>query len=202
VWRSKTRAVITSERERIARDLHDGLIQDLACIAMQGQRLDSGLGPEHPLIVAARRALDASRGAIADLTASTAPTTEAALRIIAAELEHRFNLVVDVRVDTNVPLTPEDDLDPSRREHLIRIAREAIVNAALHGIARHVEVILTARGRGGLLMRISDDGRGIGDSQRSGFGLRTMRARAAALGGELSTGPTADGGTALELLVP
>jgi signal transduction histidine kinase len=201
-WRSKTRAVITSERERIARDLHDGLIQDLACIAMQGQRLDSGLGPEHPLIVAARRALDASRGTIADLTASTAPTTEAALRIIAAELEHRFDLVVDVRVDASVPPTPEDDLDPSRREHLIRIAREAIVNAALHGMARHVTVILTATGRGGLLMRISDDGRGIGDSQRPGFGLRTMRARAAALGGELSTGRTSDGGTALELLVP
>jgi signal transduction histidine kinase len=51
-------------------------------------------------------------------------------------------------------------------------------------------------------MRISDDGRGIGDAQRPGFGLRTMQARAAALGGELITGRAADGGTALELLVP
>jgi signal transduction histidine kinase len=126
---------------------------------------------------------------------------EAALRIIADELEHRFELVVRVKVDADAPLALEDDLDPSRREHLIRIAREAIVNAALHGMARHVDVVLSPRGRG-LRMRISDDGRGIGDTQRPGFGLRTMRARAAALGGELSTGRTAEGGTALELLVP
>jgi signal transduction histidine kinase len=199
--RSKARAAISSERERIARDLHDGLAQDLACIAVQGQRLDSGLGHQHPLLVAARNALAASRGAIVDLTASTAPTTEAALRVIAAELEHRFDLVVRVRFETDRPLTADTDLEPSRRENVIRIAREAIVNAALHGMARHVEIVLITRGRG-LVMRISDDGRGISDAQRDGFGLSTMRDRAATLGGELSTRRIAHGGTALELLVP
>ncbi len=74
--RNAASAAIASERERIARDRHDGLAQDLACIAVQGQRLDCQLGPEHPLMVATRHALAASRGVIADLTASAAPTTK------------------------------------------------------------------------------------------------------------------------------
>jgi signal transduction histidine kinase len=198
--RAAASAAIASERERIARDLHDGLAQDLACIAAQGQRLDCELGPEHPLMVATRHALAASRGVIADLTAATAPTTEAALRIIADELEHRYDLQVQVRVETDAALIPDDELEPTQREHLIRIAREAIVNAATHGLARHVDVVLLRR-PGTLLMRVSDDGRGISAAQESGFGLRSMRARAASLGGQLSAHPRADGGTDLELLV-
>lgn len=200
VRRQKARAALSSERERIARDLHDGLAQDLACIAAQGQRLESELGPQHPLMIATRHALAASRGSIADLTASTAPTTEAALRLVANELEHRFDLVVEVRIETNVPMTADNDLEPTQREHVIRIAREGIVNAALHGNARHVDVVVDQKGRD-LLMRVSDDGHGITDAHRPGFGLRTMRARAASLGGRVDARPRADGGTELELVV-
>lgn len=198
--RNAASAAMASERERIARDRHDGLAQDLACIAVQGQRLDCQLGPEHPLMVATRHALAASRGVIADLTASAAPTTEAALRMVADELEHRYDLQVHIRVETDTALSPEDELEPTRREHLIRIAREAIVNAAMHGTARHVDVVLLRR-PGTLLMRVSDDGRGISDTELAGFGLRSMRARATSLGGQLSAYPRAGGGTDLELVV-
>lgn len=201
IRRAEAYAAIGLERERIARDLHDGLVQDLACIAANGQRLDCNLGPEHPLMVATRRALATSRGAIADLWASTAPSTEAALRLIADELEHRFDLQVHVRLETDTAMTADNDLEPPQRDHLVRIAREAIVNAALHGSARHVDVVLLRRGRD-LILRVSDDGRGITDAERSGFGLRTMRARAASLGGRLSASPRPDGGTELELVVP
>jgi signal transduction histidine kinase len=200
IRREEAHAALGAERERIARDLHDGLVQDLACIAAQGQRLDAKLGPEHPLMVATRHALATSRGALADLWASTAPSTEAALRMIADELEHRYGVEVEVRIETDTALTADDDLAPPQRDHLVRIAREAIVNAALHGTARHVDVVLLRRGRD-LLLRVSDDGRGITDAARSGFGLRTMRARAASLGGQLSAHPRADGGTELELVV-
>jgi signal transduction histidine kinase len=198
--RHETRAALTSERERLARDLHDGLAQDLACIAIAGQQLDSQLGPEHPLMIATRRALAASRGAIADLTAGSAPTTEAALRLIADELEHRFDLTVDVEVEADKPLTADDDFEPAHREHLIRIAREAIVNAAVHGTAHHVRVVLLLRKGRDLLLTVTDDGRGITD-EHAGFGLRTMRARAASLGGQLSTCRMPDGGTELKLLI-
>ena len=197
----QARAALTSERERIARDLHDGLAQDLACIAAQSQRLDLKLGPDHPLIVAARHALAASRGAITDLCASTASSTEAALRLVASELEHRYGLQVRVRIESGAGLDGNREVEPSYREDLVRIAREAIVNAAVHGRARHVEVVLR-RQEHDLLLRVTDDGRGISDRMQLGFGLRTMQARAASLGGRLSTHQRDEGGTELELQVP
>ena len=66
------------ERRRIARDLHDGLAQDLAFIAAHGDQIAREAGEEHPLAIAARRALALSRGAIADLSASDAPSARAA----------------------------------------------------------------------------------------------------------------------------
>jgi signal transduction histidine kinase len=199
--RAEALAAISSERERIARDLHDGLAQDLACIAAQGQRLGIELEPDHPLMVAARNALATSRGVIADLSASTAPTTEAALRLIAEDLHHRHGLDIDVRVDMPTALGESNDLDLADREHIVRIAREAIVNAALHGEARRVDVVLSSND-GDLVMRITDDGWGMTNAQGSGMGLRTMRARAAALGGQLSAHSGPAGGTQLELTVP
>jgi signal transduction histidine kinase len=195
--RARTLAAITLERERIARDLHDGLAQDLACIAQQGQRLGAALAPEHPLMIAARNALATSRGVIADLSASTASSTDAALRIIAGELRHRYGLHVEVRIET-----PDgSDLDPVEREHVVRIAREAIVNAATHGAAHHVNVVVV-KTRRALLMTVSDDGCGIADAFRPGMGLRTMQARAATLGGWLTARRRADGGTELQLVAP
>jgi signal transduction histidine kinase len=200
--RAEAVAAISSERERIARELHDGLAQDLACIAAQGQRLGIDLEREHPLMVAARNALATSRGMIADLSASTAPTTEAALRLIADDLRHRHGLDIDVRVEMTTAPGGSNDLDLVDREHIVRIAREAIVNAALHGRARRVDVVLSGTAGGDLLLRITDDGWGITDAHGCGMGLRTMRARAAALGGQLSARSGPAGGTQLELTVP
>jgi len=197
---AQTATAISSERERIARDLHDGLAQDLACIAAQGQRLDFELEPGHPLMVAARNALATSRGVITDLSASRARNTRDALRLVADELEHRHGLQVELRLEPATALSGSHDLEPAQRENVVRIAREAIVNAALHGAARHVDVVVRQHGRE-LLMRVSDDGCGIPDAPRSGLGMRSMRARAAALGGRLRTHRRTRGGTELELLV-
>ncbi|MGH3263844.1 MAG: sensor histidine kinase, partial [Trebonia sp.] len=75
---------------------------------------------------------------------------------------------------------------------------------ARHGNAHHVDVVLSHRGPAWRLT-IADDGSGIASSQLaspSGFGLRAMRARAEELGGRLSAGTGASGGTVLELSVP
>lgn len=174
--RYEAHAAICSERKRIACDLHDGLAQDLACIAAQGQRLDCQLGPEHPLMLATREALAMLRGTIADLTASTAPTPEAALRLIAHELGHRFDVQVNVRIEADSALSLGNRRELAQRDDLIRIAREAIVNAAVHGSARHIDVALLRRA-GTLVVRVSGDGQGIPDGRPAGFGLRSMRAR-------------------------
>ncbi|MGH2856139.1 MAG: sensor histidine kinase [Solirubrobacteraceae bacterium] len=195
---------LARERERIARDLHDGLAQDLAVIAVHGQRMQQELGAEHPVTVAARRALAASRSAIVDLSASRAPSTAAALREVATELETRFDIDVAVREETQRPEERATDLGRGDREQFVRIAREAIVNAARHGRAHHVDVVLSHHGAAWRLT-IADDGSGISRSQLaspSGFGLRAMRARAQELGGRLAAGRGASGGTVLELSLP
>ncbi|MBV9047499.1 MAG: hypothetical protein JOY58_04485 [Solirubrobacterales bacterium] len=195
-------AAINLERQRIARDLHDGLAQDLAVIAAHGPHLFSELGAEHPLVIAARRTLAASRGAIVDLAASTAPSTGAALRQVADELEVRFGVRVSVQVIPEQSRAGGHDLDRVEREEVVRIAREAIVNAAQHGGARHVRVELNYRGPE--LLRVSDDGCGFQPSNtrsQGGFGLPTMRARAESIGGRLVARPRAGGGTELEVRI-
>jgi len=185
-----------SERRRIARDLHDGLAQDLAFIAAHGDRLANESGAEHPLAIAARRALAVSRGAIAELSAAHAPTAAQALREVARELSSRFEINVEVVAE---PFA----VKASDREHIVRIAREAIVNAARHGRARNVIVTLTPS-QGRLVLRVRDDGIGIGTKAAQGaggFGLLSMRERAKALGGGLTATERASGGTELELVV-
>jgi signal transduction histidine kinase len=192
------RAAAAEERRRLARDLHDGLAQDLAFIAAHGDRIAEDRGSEHPIVVAARRALAISRGAIADLAAEQAPSTEAALQRVASELARRFDISVDVQTES-VGISSRD------REHIVRIAREAIVNAAWHGHARNVLVTLAPEDHK-IVLRVCDDGRGIGGTLvpvRAGFGLRSMRERAAALGGSLTARERpVEGGTELELVVP
>ena len=128
VQRRHAYAAICSERERIARDLHDGLAQDLVCITMQAQRLDCHLGPEHPVMLATRGALAELRGMIADLTTSTAPSSEAAVRMIARELGRRLDVEVHMRPDADAASAVDRGLDFGPRDDLIRAAREAIVH--------------------------------------------------------------------------
>lgn len=199
--RSIAETATARERQRIARDLHDGLAQDLAFIAAHGDRLAVEKGAEYPLAIAARRALAVSRGAIAELSAAQAPTTRDALREVADELGTRFDMQIDVRAGSLVGTA----VTPSHREDIVRIAREAIVNAARHGRARKVVVSLVARDRD-LVLSVRDDGVGIGSAvprSGGGFGLVSMRERAAALGGRLTARTPADGGgTEVELVVP
>jgi signal transduction histidine kinase len=199
--RDASAAELLAERRRIAHDLHDGLAQDLAFIASYAERLASGLGVEHPLTIASKRALAVSRGKIMDLTASSAPTTAAALKQIAEELERRHHVDIAVEVD-------ERDTDPgaSKRGELVRIAREAIVNAVRHGGAQHINVRLGSPETGHLLS-VVDDGCGLeAASQRAtggtGLGMVAMRSAARTLGGDLIARSAPGGGTQLEVVVP
>ena len=195
----KAHDAVADERQRIARDLHDGLAQDLAFIGAHSGRLTREYGSDHPLAIAARRALEASRGAIVDLEATDAKSTEMALRTVAAELARRFEVTVDVRVDGR--LRPEHS--EADRHQLVRIAREAIANAARHGRAHRITVRLGARGDD-LLLRVTDDGCGFARSSPrtagTGLGMRAMRGRAAALGAELRTADSRPGRTVLDVV--
>ena len=197
--------VRTAERTRIAHDLHDGLAQDLACIAAHSARLAREFGAEHPLTLAARRAVAASRGKIIDLEASSAPNTAQALREVAAESAARYH--VQISVEVNAPDQPEPS--PLERSELVRIAREAIANAARHGDAKHIAVTLGSPGEQPLL-RITDDGSGLPPPGRpaaatsgTGLGMRAMGCRARRIGAQLHVNRRgAYGGAEIEVVAP
>jgi signal transduction histidine kinase len=193
------RAAALAERQRVARDLHDGIAQDLAFIAAHGDQIATEMGEEHPVVVAARRALALSRNAISDLSDPAGATAGEALDAVAQELRDRFDL--DIAVHTQI----DGHLPSGVREHLSRIAREAIANAARHGQARNVLVSLR-HAEGGTALRVLDDGHGIawgdGGAAPEGFGLRSMRERAGALGGSLTVRQAPHGGTELEVVLP
>jgi len=203
---AETAAVAELERRRLARDLHDGIAQDLAFIGAYGERLAGQLGATHPLVVASRRALMASRGAIVDLSGGSTPNVVEALRSVSEELakRHRVKIVVDVDVAVDGDV---DQLPGAEREEVVRIAREAMVNAIKHGHARKILTSLRMEGRR-LSLAIKDDGRGLGPDgvdpeapgpEHVGHGVRTMHERATALGGQLTIRQRAGGGTAVEV---
>jgi signal transduction histidine kinase len=193
------RAAALAERRRVARDLHDGIAQDLAFIAAHGAQIAAEMGEEHPVAVAARRALAVSRSTISDLSDPSGATASEALDAVAHELRDRFEVAIAVHSQIDLLL-------PSGvSEHLTRIAREAIANAARHGQAKNVVVSLL-RAERGVALRVVDDGCGIpvgeGGATPEGFGLRSMRERAGALGGHLVVRRAPQGGTELEVVLP
>ncbi len=191
-------AAALAERRRVARDLHDGLAQDLAFIAAHGPALSAELGVDHPLVIAAQRALAISRSTISELCDPAEVSAGQALEAVAQELREHFDVAIAVDVNRDL------EIDPASREHVARIAREAIANAVRHGGARNVAVSLTPLERA-MVLRVVDDGCGVGDAANGtasleGFGLGSMRERAAALGGYLTVHQPRHGGTELEVV--
>lgn len=185
VWRRLADVAVLEERRRLARDLHDGLAQELAFICAEA---------DGELAAASQRALDESRRAIAALTRHDDEPVGRAVAQAAEEVAARHGLQVDVAVDEAVEATPDV------REQLVRIAREAVTNAARHAGSDRVRVELT--GADGLRLRVEDDGRGFDpDSPQQGHGLVSMRERAGALGASLSISSRRDSGTVVEVVL-
>jgi signal transduction histidine kinase len=180
----------------VAQDLHDGLAQDLAIIVAHGRQMAEHLGGEHPLAVAASRALSVSRDTISDLSDLSHVRPREALEAVGQELGSLYGVAVAVSVH------PDVELATAAREQVLRIAREAIANAARHGHAQNVLVSLK-RTASGLVLKVQDDGDGIlgpAGPAPEGFGMGTMRERAASLGGFLAVRAPGGGGTELRVV--
>jgi signal transduction histidine kinase len=193
---------ILEERRRMARDLHDGLTQELAYIATQTKRvasLTAELAPDRRqvdyLAAAAERALDESRRAVAALTQPIYQPLHLALAQEAGEVAGRVGIELELKLD------PTIDVDPATRETLLRIVREAVSNAGRHGHAARIAVELS-NGEG-LRLRVVDDGDGFDPGARSGgFGLVSMQERAKGLGGRFRLASEPGMGTEIEIVIP
>jgi signal transduction histidine kinase len=201
-WKAAARAQVLEERRRMARDLHDGLAQELAFIVMQTRRLRET--DDKPILSymseAAERALDESRRAISALTRPFEEPLPVVLAQVAEDVGLRSGIAL--RLDL------EDGLDAPLdvRETLLRVVREAVTNAARHANASTVAIDLSYRDS--LRLRISDDGRGFDPevkrtrSQNGGFGLVSMKERVEALGGHLRIASRPGAGTEIEVTLP
>ncbi len=202
----------TRERERLARDLHDGLGQELTSVALmlrtlelEQQRAQGNAANGTPARAASAFApiIDIVNGLIRSTSEMARgifarPATEhglpAALQHLAQSAAARSGVSIDCRL--GVPR--EYPLAPAQADHLYHLAQEAITNALRHGRPNHILLEL-ALDAGALRLTIRDDGRGI-PVERSGpgLGLRIMQFRANAAGGELRIGPDKPRGTRVE----
>ena len=180
-WTGLAQAAVVDERRRLARDLHDGLAQELVFITAQAHRLSKrGAAPEdlQRLAGAADRAVAESRRAIAALSDAEQPLSEA-LTEMAEELGNRTGATIQLDVVSV-------EVDASVKETILRMAREALLNAARHSSASRIDL----RFHDGemVTLEVSDNGTGfeVGGAESKGFGLISIRERAAALGGEAS----------------
>jgi signal transduction histidine kinase len=195
-WRGLTEVAVLEERRRLARDLHDGVAQELAYIRTEARRAGRSGAAEtvDGLAAAAERALDESRRAIAALTRRADDPLHVALAQVAEDVAGRTGGRVALDLDEAAEVAPET------REALMRIVSEAVTNALRHGGTDVVSIELR---RNPITLRIQDRGCGFDPSRPEGrgFGLTSMRERAARIGAELSIGSRPGAGTELEVVV-
>jgi signal transduction histidine kinase len=180
-WATLAEVQVARERRRIARDLHDGLAQELAYLTRHLKRLEGDIGHDEldRLRRATQRARLESQLAVRGLTVTSPAVAAEALSDAVGEVAKRFGL------DLELDLDPRLQIPVSRTDALVRIACEAVVNAARHSGTTLIAVSL---GRDGpwIRMTVTDQGRGFDPAAtHPGFGLISMRERARAAGADL-----------------
>jgi len=205
-----------AERTRIARDLHDTLLQSFQALLLRFQAVIYML-PERPAdarttledaVEQASQAITEGRDAVGGLRTSTIEKDDlaVALKTIGEELEAAENNQPPIPFQVLVEGTPQN-LHPILRDEVYRLAAEALRNAFRHAAARHVEVEIRYHEKY-FRLRVRDDGKGIqpevlrGDGRERHYGLHGMRERAKLAGGELTIWSEVDSGTEIELIIP
>jgi signal transduction histidine kinase len=208
---SRTAGVL-EERQRLAREIHDTVAQDLASIVTQLEAAEQAL----PLgSHEARRHVESARASaregLAEVRRSVhalrpAPLEDASLADAVGRVAGRWSSVTGVEVRTSVE-GPVRTLPADVEVGLLRVAQEALTNVARHAEASSARVTLTY-GPGSVALTVADDGVGMvdgraGDSgSTQGFGLAGMRERIEGLGGVLTVAGEAGQGTTVHASVP
>ena len=205
-----------SERSRIARDLHDTLLQSFQGVLMKFSAVTYQL-PDRPeearqtlekVIDQARQAVTEGRNAVQGLRSSTVVTNDLARAI--------GTLGEELAADQTGQICPEfrvlvegtsRDLAPLIRDEVLGIACEALRNAFRHAHAVRIEVEINFDRRQ-FRLRVRDNGKGIdqkvlsGGGGRGHFGLAGLSERAKLVGGKLTLRSKLDAGTEIEIIIP
>ncbi|MDH4334259.1 MAG: GAF domain-containing sensor histidine kinase [Chloroflexota bacterium] len=199
---------VVEERERIGRDLHDGIIQRIYAVALGLDDLPQTIVTD-PAGAAERvdRAIDALHAAISEIRTfiyglrpglQEAGDIVSTLETLAEEL--RLQSSLEIVVDADVPI----DLPSDIAAEVSNVAREALSNAARHAAANLARVVIEETADGPRLV-VADDGRGFDPAtplDATHNGLANMRARAARIGGRLEIESGPGRGTRIILSLP
>ena len=198
------------ERERIAMDLHDGVIQTVYAVALHledaAERVSEAPEEVRPTL---NEAIDSLHQVIKDIRSyifnlraqvSQVDDLPGAIRELAETL--RVNTLMNVQVE--MAMSPSDSLEENEAIGLFHIAQEALNNVGKHSGATAVSIRLTARGRS-VSLEVEDNGKGFdarGRGSAEGHGLRNMRDRARSMGAELFTDSKIGRGTRVRVDLP
>jgi signal transduction histidine kinase len=186
---------VIEDRNRLARELHDGVVQELGYIRSESRSLLSvDRSRTERILDACDRALDEARQAVEVMGGTHLEEPLGfTLHRAARQVAERHGVELELALDTSVTANQQE------RHALLRIVREAVANAARHGHAERVRMDLQRTPTATRRLAISDNGRGFDVaqalSQRTGFGLTSMRERAEGLPGTFEVESSADSGT-------
>jgi PAS domain S-box-containing protein len=200
------REVREVERSRLARDLHDGVLQDLsyttAALGLVMLQVEDTKLKEHlqAAVDAIRRGARSLREVVNDLRLED--EEDRPLPVIVESLVRRNQMMVRgsqirLEVEAGFPSVPLGETGTQ----ISRIIQEALTNGRRHSGAKRISVSLKMV-EGDLLVEVSDNGRGFGPETPPGVGLGSMRERAALIGGELEMESAPGRGTEVRLTVP
>jgi signal transduction histidine kinase len=201
------RLAVLGDRERIAKELHDGVVQALFAVGMSLQASDSLAEDPAAVRTRLREAVGAIDGVIRDLrnyifglgpgAAAADRELDRALHDLAGEFRRGTDVAIAVEVDRSAAETLA-----SRASDVVQAVREALSNAIRHAQPQTVSLELRRDGEH-VVLAVEDDGTGFDPgATRAGRGLGNLRARAEALGGKLEIRSNPGKGTAVRIVVP
>jgi PAS domain S-box-containing protein len=198
--------VSSRERHTIGRDLHDGLGQELTGIALMLRSVATRFQRQFPegaasldeIVGLVNQSIETARSLARGLL--PVRTDNGGLTFALRELAGRSRDLHGLEVNFRAEIWPEITLSETSASHLYRIAQEALTNAARHGHASKVEICLAAT-KNTFLLRITDNGVGIGSSRKAGpgMGLKIMRYRAGMIGAKIEIGSHTPQGTVVRV---
>ena len=188
------------ERRRLRRDLHDGLGPALAGIALTLQAAQNTGGAEgDDLVTGAREQMQDVVAEIRRIVQALRPAVLDDLGLAAAIRAHADRLA-PLAIEFDLP-EPQPPMSAAAELAIYRIATEALTNVVRHAHASTCRIALRSDA-GETVLEVTDDGRGLDPRADPGIGLRSMRERAAELGGQVVLGEAPLGGLAVAVRLP
>ena len=197
---------VYEDRDRLARDLHDTVIQRLFAVGLSLQSMAAAAassGMTERLNAAVTDLDDTIRQVRSTIYELGSAHTDEGLRSTIMSLVKDLNLVLGFAVQVSFDGPVDSVIPPEIAEHLLAVVREALTNIERHAHAKHATLSLSVAD-GWCRLRITDDGGGMRPTAggEGGFGLVNLRRRAEKLHGTFVTDSPATGGTALTWQVP